>query len=146
MNRVSSRQAPNGGFTLLEVILAVGIFSLAAVALVQALNTIGLATIEASDQHEVDLQIKSLLNEYCFDPLLKLEVIELDEINAVFEYQVEIEKADLRTEEGSELNDMFVVRVTAFDKRDQARNRDAIASAQRIVNRKLWRERTVNPQ
>jgi len=43
------REKASSGFTLLEAILALAVFSLAAVALTEALSMMGLATVESAD-------------------------------------------------------------------------------------------------
>lgn len=136
--------SPNRGFTLLEVILAIAIFSMAAVSLVQALNTIGVATIEASDQHAVDLQIKGLLNEFCFDPFLKTGITKLKDLDEIYNFEVEVDEANLSNEEGANLEEMFTVRVRAFKKGSQSTKSKVFGSAERTVYRRLWRENRLN--
>lgn len=67
-----------GGFTLLEAILALAIFSIAAVALTQALAQMGLATVESAD-HAWRLElIESYLEEASKAPQIKEGEIRVD--------------------------------------------------------------------
>ncbi len=51
------------GFTLLEALLALFVFSVAVLALVETINTMGLASTEARQQREIVSRIESLMLE-----------------------------------------------------------------------------------
>ena len=84
MKRVGNALARDGrrlrarGFTLLEAILALAVFSIAAVALTQALGQMALATVESGD-HAWRLElIESYLEEAAKAPLIKEGEIQVD--------------------------------------------------------------------
>ena len=62
------------GMTLFEVILALALFTSAAVALVVAINTIGQAVLEARNMRAVQQAIESIMDEYSKQP----QIVELD--------------------------------------------------------------------
>jgi Tfp pilus assembly protein PilV len=51
------------GFTLLEALLALFVFSVAVIALVETINTMGVASTEARQQREIVARIESLMLE-----------------------------------------------------------------------------------
>lgn len=115
------------------MILALAIFTMGAVGLVKALSVIGLATNEASERHEVETHLKSVLNEVCFHPDLEIGRTRLDQRMNAVTFEVVIDEARLTSEEGKELENMFEVEVTAFDPRGES-----LGQAKRLVYAKLW--------
>jgi prepilin-type N-terminal cleavage/methylation domain-containing protein len=114
--RISS--APQG-MTLLEVILAVALFSMAAVALVAALNTIGLATIEARNLRTVEQNLEGILDEESKRP----QIVELEKDikpgKDGVAYHVSVAREDnFRNQAGAQLNNLFRVVVVAKWKED----------------------------
>ncbi|MDB6139614.1 MAG: hypothetical protein JWO94_2686, partial [Verrucomicrobiaceae bacterium] len=61
---LTTRRLEARGMTLLEVILALALFTTAAVALVVTINSIGSAVIEARNMRAVQQGIESIMDEY----------------------------------------------------------------------------------
>ena len=102
------------GMTLFEVILALAIFATAAVALVTALNAIGLATIEARNIRAVEQGLEGIMDEESKNP--RIAEIEKD-IKAGpdgIAYRVRITPVDnITNQQGMVLNGLFRIVVTA---------------------------------
>ena len=113
------RRRQRGGMTLLEVILALTIFTTAAVALVTALNTIGLATLEARKIRSVEQGLEGIIDEESKNP--RIAEIEKD-IKAGADgvaYHVRISPVNnITTQQGTQLNGLFRVVVSAHWKED----------------------------
>lgn len=62
------------GMTLFEVILALALFTMSAVALVVTINTIGQAVLEARNMRAVQQAVESIMDEYSKQP----QIVELD--------------------------------------------------------------------
>lgn len=105
--------------TLLEVILAMALFTAAAVGLVIAIHSIGEATLEARALRNVEQSIEGIIDEYSKVP----QIAELDkEIKAGADnisYHVRIVPVtDIQTQKGTQLNGLFRITVTAKWKMD----------------------------
>ena len=100
--------------TLLEVILALTIFTTAAVALVTALSTIGLATLEARNIRAVEQGLEGVIDEESKNP--RIAEIEKD-VKAGPDgigYHVRITPVNnITTQQGTQLNGLFRIVVTA---------------------------------
>lgn len=98
------------GFTLLETLLALMVFSMAVVALVEAVNQLGGTTLLMRRESEVQERMRSLLIEHTRlpDPKEETQVKEGD-----VTYTVKRTKLELTNQDGIPLNDLFEVRVTA---------------------------------
>ncbi len=107
------------GMTLLEVILALALFTTAAVALVIALNSIGLATIEARNLRAVEQNLEGILDEESKRPqIAELEKDIKPGADGVA-YHVQVSQINnLRNQAGVQLNNLFRVVVTAKWKED----------------------------
>ena len=107
------------GMTLFEVILAMALFTTAAVALVTALNTIGLATIEARNLRAVEQTLEGLIDEHSKAP----QIVELEKDIKPgpdgVAYRVVIEPVNnLKNQDGVQLNGLFRILVSAKWKED----------------------------
>ena len=107
------------GMTLLEVILALALFTTAAVALVVALNSIGLATLEARNMRAVEQNLEGIIDEESKRP----QIAELEkDIKAGADgvaYRVRVTPVeDVRNQAGVQLNGLFRIVVTAKWKED----------------------------
>jgi hypothetical protein len=102
------------GMTLFEVILALALFTTAAVALVTALKTIGLATIEARNLRAVEQTLEGLIDEHSKVP----QIVELEKdikpgADGVA-YKVRVEQVNnLKNQDGVQLNGLFRIVVSA---------------------------------
>jgi prepilin-type N-terminal cleavage/methylation domain-containing protein len=99
------------GFTLLETLLALMVFSLAVVALVEAVHQLGTSSLHQRREAEVQEHMRSLLLEHTRMPLPpeELETREGDVTYTVERIRLE----DLRNLDGQPVQDLFEVRVTA---------------------------------
>ncbi|MEQ1748163.1 MAG: type II secretion system protein [Prosthecobacter sp.] len=102
------------GMTLLEVVLALAVFSIAALALVGTLNQISEATVESQTLLEVEQSLESLIDEYGKMPQMKNleENIKAGADGVAYHVKVEQVK-DLKNKEGRFLQDMFRIEATA---------------------------------
>ena len=107
------------GMTLLEVILALTIFTTAAVALVTALNTIGLATLEARNIRAVEQGLEGVIDEESKNPRIAEIEKDLKAGPDGIAYHVRVKQVnDVRTQQGTVLNGLFRIIVTANWKED----------------------------
>ena len=98
------------GFTLLETLLALMVFSMAVVALVEAVHQLGGTTLLMRREAEVQERMRSLLIEHTRlpDPPPQAEMKEGD-----VTYSVKRVPLELKNRDGIPLTDLFEVRVTA---------------------------------
>lgn len=105
--------------TLLEVMLALALFATAAVALVQAINTIAIATIEARNLRTVEQTLEGILDEESKKPQMAELEKDIKPGDDGIAYHVRIAPVqDVRTKAGTQLNGLFRVTVTATWKED----------------------------
>ncbi|WP_133793414.1 type II secretion system protein [Prosthecobacter fusiformis] len=102
------------GMTLLEVVMALAVFSIAALALVGTLNQIAAAGTDSQRILEIEQSLESLIDEYGKMPLIR----ELDEQIKAGEdgvaYRVIIEQVkDLQNQDGRFLQNTFRVLAVA---------------------------------
>lgn len=98
--------------TILEVVLALAVFSIAVMALVGTLNQVALAGVESQKLLEVEQTLESLIDEYGKMP----QIAEMEqEIKAGADgvaYKVRIQQVkDLRNQEGRFLQNTFRIQV-----------------------------------
>jgi hypothetical protein len=99
--------------TLLEVVLALAVFSLAAVGLLRALRETGQAALEARRDLKIDREMRSLLEFYgrasTMEPLRE----ELPPKDGV-EFLIEREPLELFNKDGQPLTGMALLKITAM--------------------------------
>ena len=102
-----------GGFTLLEAILAVAIFSTFSVAAITAYRSMGEASWEVEQEVRIRTNVISLLNEAAFNGRLTEveDTVETEDDGATYDIVVE-EVEGLENEEGDELTELYRIRVT----------------------------------
>lgn len=98
------------GFTLLETLLALMIFSIAVVALVEALHQLGDTTLHRRREAQVRERMRSLLIEHTRLPD-RPEKVQTQETEIM--YTVTRKRLDLRNREGQPLNELYEIRVVA---------------------------------
>jgi prepilin-type N-terminal cleavage/methylation domain-containing protein len=119
--------ASRAGMTLLEVMLALVVFSIAAVALVQSINQVGETMLLTRTLRSVDIGLASHIDEYSKAPLIQ----ELDkEIKAGedgISYRIRIEPVqNLKTKQNQPIVGIFRVLVTAkWKESNQPMTKDA---------------------
>ena len=100
--------------TLFEVLLALAIFAIAAVALVTAINQIGHAVLEARQYRNVEQGIESIIDEYSKAPVLDDVEKQIKSGKDGVAYNVTITSIrDAKNLEGRILQGLFRIRVTA---------------------------------
>ena len=106
------------GFTLLEVMLALMVFSIAVVALVTTINGVGNASTESRIYREVQSRLESLMTEFTrtpVDPSVPAGERNLEKTireNGV-EYRIKKATVEITNKDGQMLPDMFTVKATA---------------------------------
>lgn len=108
------------GMTLLEVLLALAVFSIGAVALVQAINLMGHAVLEAHMFRNVDQAVESLMDEYSKRSFLQelKEDVKAGADGVAYEVRV-TQVNDVKNREGRPLQGLFKIEVTARWKENQ---------------------------
>ena len=105
---------PKKGFMLLEMVLALAIFSMAATGFVVALQRMSQAASQARDELRVTRILETALNETLSLPVLEEGEITDVTVDGKFDITAYIEPIeDLENEEGVALNDMFSIRIVA---------------------------------
>lgn len=98
-------------FTLLETLLALMIFSTAIVALVEAVDQLGKATIHQRRAAQVEERMRSLLTERTRLPLPQEEETKLEEGDIT--YTLRQQKLELQNADGQPLQELYEISVTA---------------------------------
>jgi len=108
------RGTKEAGFSLLEVIMAMALFAIAAVSLAEALNVISLTVSDSIEDAEVREMLRAALLEATRDPNLEPEVRETNENEQGIYFKIETALITLENQDGEPLADLYEVRVTAF--------------------------------
>lgn len=114
----AASHASRGAFTLLEVLLALFVFSLAVISLVEAINSTGRTAMLSRRERQVQARLESLLVEATHSPefLAKVRTGEPQESTLKEGDMTFITRArplELKNEDEQPLVDLFVVNVTA---------------------------------
>ena len=105
------------GFSLLEAVLALAVFSFAVVSLVKALNEISLATSESAETLEISEQLRSYLTEVLYNPNIEAGQAETGPDELGLWYQSVVEPVDdLQNFAGSTLANLYRVEIRAVRK------------------------------
>lgn len=121
------------GFTLLETLLALMVFSMAVVALVEAVHQLGEHTLLRRHEAAVQERMRSLLVEHTRRPD-EIEEVKLQEGDV--SYTVTHTPLELKDRDGQPVEGLFEVRVTAAWKEGQVPQQ---ASAETWVYPPLFR-------
>lgn len=101
------------GAVLLEAMLALAVFGTVAIALVDAINSVGKLAIESRTDLQAVRKVQSLLEEYSKLPVVE----ELDQVfsedDSDLRYRVVVAPAEVRNEDDLLLNQLFTIHVTA---------------------------------
>lgn len=112
MKATFQRSAAQPGYVLMEVLVALTIFSLAVVGMTRALNT----TVDVSNQFAFDsavrLGLEAILTE-SRNRDLEAMVMEVQDENLGVTYRTEVEGLILENTDGAALTDLYVLRATA---------------------------------
>jgi prepilin-type N-terminal cleavage/methylation domain-containing protein len=102
------------GMTLLEVVLALAVFSIAALALVGTINKIADVATDSQKFLEVEQTLESLIDEYGKAPQIRDLEEEIKAGSDGVAYRVIIEQVkDLKNQKGQFLQDMYHIRAIA---------------------------------
>jgi len=100
--------------TLFEVLLALAIFAIAAVALVTAINQIGHAVLESRQYRNVEQGIESVIDEFSKLPVLDEVEKKINPEKDGVTYHVKVTAVrDAKNQEGRILQGLFRIQVTA---------------------------------
>lgn len=110
----SSSLPSHRGMTLLEVVIALAVFSIAAVALVGAINKIADTAADSQKFLEVEQTLESLIDEFGKMPQMRELEQDIEPGNDGVAYRVFIELVrDLKNQDGIFLTDMYRIRAIA---------------------------------
>ena len=112
------------GFTLLELLMSMALFTIAAVSLAEALNMISLTVSESIDDTEVREQLRATMLEVSRDAALTAETRETNPDKRGLYFRIEVERLDLKNEDGQTLDNLFEVKVTAMRDLPSGRNEE----------------------
>ena len=112
------------GFTLLELLMSMALFTIAAVSMAEALNMISLTVSESIDDTEVREQLRATMLEVSRDAALTAETRETNPDKRGLYFRIEVERLDLKNEDGQTLDNLFEVKVTAMRDLPSGRNEE----------------------
>lgn len=111
-----SLQKSRGGFSLLELLMAMALFAIAAVSLAKAINLISLTVSESIEDAEIREQMRAVLLEVSRDPDLREDSRETNPDDMGLFFRINIEPVELENQDGEPLANLFSVRVAAMRK------------------------------
>jgi type II secretory pathway pseudopilin PulG len=109
------------GFALLEIILALALFSLVAVGMTQAIDGIAKTSNQARQEAQVLRVLESVLAEVAHQPEFKATSITFNPTADGIDASASIEKVKLITKDKVELDHMFRIRAEAWISDGRAR-------------------------
>ncbi len=122
------------GLTLIEVILALAVFGVAALSLVKTIRLMGEMTLESRTLRQVELGLESIIDEYGKIPGLAEINEEIKADGKGVAYRIIIRPVEgLRNKDGRELQGFFSIRAIATWK-DAGRPMQMEAETMRFVN------------
>lgn len=114
MVRPDSPNPRKAGFSLLEVVMALGIFAIAAVGLAEAITVISLSVNESLELSQVRERMRSKMVEVTRSPIERSETLNLNPDESGFAYRVEIVEMPLKNREGQNLDGLYEVTLSAI--------------------------------
>jgi prepilin-type N-terminal cleavage/methylation domain-containing protein len=112
--KTPSRGNSQDGFVLLEIVIAIALFSMVAVSMVQALDAIAKTSKAAKSEGQVMRVMESVLAEVVHQPKLKPGGEHFEPGADGVEVQATIEKIKLITRNKAELSKMYRIHVDAW--------------------------------
>ncbi len=110
---MTRRRKRIAGFTLLELLMAMALFTVAAVSLAEALNLISLTVSETIDDAEARELLRATMLEVARDPNLAEDSRETNPDERGLYFRIQVERLDLKNQEGQTLDNLYEVQVTA---------------------------------
>ncbi len=111
---ITHSQSPHRGFLLLEMILALAVFGMAATGFAVALNRMAAAASLAQSELRITRILDSALDETIFLPVIEEGVTSSPVGKTGIELETEIKLLDnLENEEGQKLQEMYLIKITA---------------------------------
>lgn len=105
---------PCRGFALLEILMAMALFSMVAVGMTKALDQIARTTKSSRQEAQVLRVLESVLAEVSHQPELKPGSVSFPKTGDGIDASASIEKVRLFTQEKTELDKMFRIRAEAW--------------------------------
>lgn len=112
--RRSPRPCRARGFVLLEIVLALGLFSLVAVSMTRALDQIARTSKAARNEGQVLRVMESVLAQVVHQPELKIGTLQFEAGADGVEATASIEPTELFTRNKARLDHLFLIRVKAW--------------------------------
>ena len=118
----ATKPSPHGGFVLLEIIIAIGLFAAVAVSLVKALHMTSKTAVVIQDGMRIDRVLRSAMVEALANPYLKegTEKVSIAELtgddSSLFSGEIEtiVEPLELENEDGQLLQNMYRIAVIFY--------------------------------
>jgi hypothetical protein len=114
MNTTHHRRGLAAAFSLLEVVLALGLFGLAAVGLMGALNEVSRHTLDTVEESWITEHLRSLLTEISKNPQVQPGEISFDADRNGISYTAVIEQHEPVSAKGETLQNLLHIKVTAL--------------------------------
>ena len=113
-SKTLARVRCSSGFALLEIILALALFSLVAVGMTRAIEAIAKTTTAARQEAQVLRVLESVLAEVAHQPEFKATSVTFNPTADGIDASASIEKVKLITKDKVELDHMFRIRAEAW--------------------------------
>ncbi len=110
----AARLKSGRGFVLLEIILALALFSLVAVGMTRALDQIAQTSKQARQESQVLRILESVMAEVAHQPELKPATLPFPKSSDGVDAVASIQRVKLMTKDKAELDHMFLIRVEAW--------------------------------
>ena len=98
----------------MELMMAMGLFAIAAVSLAEALSTISLSVTESIDEAEIREKLRATMLEVTRDPSIQPDQRETNPDEAGVYFRILIERMEQQTRNGETLANLFDVQVSAL--------------------------------
>lgn len=115
-----------GGWLLMEVVIALGIFSTAVVAFIVSLNKTAELSLLARQESMVSRLVEGAVTEALTVPEMREQDYEYQLEEMDMKIKVETQPIDLLTKDNNHLEDMWLVRVTATWYQDGEEQKDMV--------------------
>ncbi|MEX2581539.1 MAG: prepilin-type N-terminal cleavage/methylation domain-containing protein [Verrucomicrobiales bacterium] len=111
---MTAHRTRQAAFSLLELLMAMALFTIAAVSLAEALNVISLTVSESAEDAEIREQLRSVLLEVTRDPDLQPETRSTNPNDQGIFFEIEVTLLSQENERGETLENLHEVVVKAI--------------------------------